>query len=76
MPLLALWLEPVFNITSRNLYVEDIDTYNYAARPYINGLKDQQILGLFKEDKYMMGYVDTHNILCPQQHRFQSKHSC
>jgi len=24
----------------------------------------------------MMDYLDTHNILCPQQHRFRSKHSC
>jgi len=24
----------------------------------------------------MMDYFDTHNILCPQQHRFRSKHSC
>jgi len=24
----------------------------------------------------MMDYFDTHNILCPQQHGFRSKHSC
>ena len=24
----------------------------------------------------MMDYIDTYNILCPQQHGFRSKHSC
>ena len=24
----------------------------------------------------MMDYIDTHNILCPQQHRFRSQRSC
>jgi len=24
----------------------------------------------------MMDYIDTHNILCPQQHGFRPKHSC